>query len=100
IRGFHVTGVQTCALPIYALAGIEGIETLQSRSRNGRASVTLEFTLGRDIEAAANDVRDAISGVADRMPDEADPPEVEKADSDSEIGRASRRERGWSAGAA
>jgi len=67
-----------------ALSGIEGIETLQSRSVNGRASVTLEFTLNRDIEAAANDVRDAISDVADRMPDEADPPEVEKADSDSD----------------
>ncbi|TAK39577.1 MAG: efflux RND transporter permease subunit [Lysobacteraceae bacterium] len=67
-----------------ALSGIEGIETLQSRSVNGRSSVTLEFTLNREIEAAANDVRDAISGVADRMPDEADPPEVEKADSDSD----------------
>lgn len=67
-----------------ALSGIEGIETIQSRSVNGRSSVTLEFTLQRDIEAAANDVRDAISGVADRMPDEADPPEVEKADSDSD----------------
>jgi multidrug efflux pump len=67
-----------------ALSGIEGIETVQSRSRNGRASVTLEFTLNRDIEAAANDVRDAISGVADRLPEEADAPEVEKADSDSD----------------
>lgn len=68
-----------------ALAGIEGIESLQSRSVNGRSSVTIEFTLDRDIEAAANDVRDAISRVADRMPEEADPPEVEKADSDSEV---------------
>ncbi|MBB6598471.1 efflux RND transporter permease subunit [Luteimonas sp. MC1825] len=67
-----------------ALSGIEGIETIQSRSVNGRSAVTLEFTLQRDIEAAANDVRDAISGVADRLPDEADPPEVEKADSDSD----------------
>ncbi|MFP7722235.1 efflux RND transporter permease subunit [Lysobacter sp. A3-1-A15] len=67
-----------------ALSGIEGIETIQSRSTNGRSSVTLEFTLGRDIEAAANDVRDAISGIADRLPQEADPPEVEKADSDSD----------------
>ena len=67
-----------------ALSGIEGIETLQSRSVNGRSAVTLEFTATRDIEAAANDVRDAISGVADRMPEEADPPEVEKADSDSD----------------
>mgnify|MGYP002780146506 FL=1 len=68
-----------------ALAGIEGIETLQSRSNNGSASITVEFTLERDIEAAANDVRDAISRVADRMPDEADAPEVEKADSDSDV---------------
>ena len=67
-----------------ALSGIEGIETIQSDSRNGRAGVTLEFTLERDIEAAANDVRDAISGIADRLPQEADPPEVEKADSDSD----------------
>jgi len=67
-----------------ALSGIEGVETIQSRSVNGRSAVTLEFTLKRDIEAAANDVRDAISGVADRLPDEADPPEVEKADSDSD----------------
>ncbi len=67
-----------------SLSGIEGIETIQSNSRNGRAGVTLEFTLERDIEAAANDVRDAISGIADRLPQEADPPEVEKADSDSD----------------
>ncbi len=68
-----------------ALAGIEGIETLQSRSVNGRSSVTIEFTLERDIEAAANDVRDAVSRVSGRMPEEADPPEVQKADSDSEV---------------
>ena len=67
-----------------ALSGIEGVETIQSRSVNGRSAVTLEFTLERDIEAAANDVRDAISGIADRLPDEADAPEVEKADSDSD----------------
>ena len=67
------------------LSGIEGIETIESTSVNGRASVNIEFTLERDIEAAANDVRDAISDVADRMPEEADPPEVEKANSDSDV---------------
>src|SRR5690606_23786336 len=67
-----------------ALSGIEGVETIQSRSVNGRSSVTLEFTLERDIEAAANDVRDAISSVASRLPDEADAPRVRKADSDSD----------------
>ena len=68
-----------------AVSGIEGIETVESRSRNGVASVTIEFSLARDIEAAANDVRDAISRVMDRMPDEADPPEIEKVESDAEV---------------
>src|SRR5690606_27913934 len=53
------------------LAGIEGIRTIQSQSRNGRADVTIEFNLSRDIEAAANDVRDRVSRVMDRLPDEA-----------------------------
>ena len=68
-----------------AVSGIEGIETVESRSRNGEASVTIEFSLSRDIEAAANDVRDAISRVMDRMPEEADPPEIEKVESDAEV---------------
>ncbi|MFZ5662716.1 MAG: efflux RND transporter permease subunit [Pseudomonadota bacterium] len=68
-----------------ALAGIEGIETIESRSVNGRASITIEFTPNREIEAAANDVRDAVSRVANRMPEEADPPQVEKVESDAEV---------------
>ena len=68
-----------------ALSGIEGINTIQSSSRNGRADVTVEFNLNRDIEAAANDVRDRISRVMDRMPDEADPPEVSKVEADAEV---------------
>ena len=68
-----------------AVAGIEGIETVESRSRNGRADVTLEFSLSRDIEAAANDIRDAVSRVLDRLPEEADPPEIEKVESDAEV---------------
>ncbi|MGY0505127.1 efflux RND transporter permease subunit [Luteimonas sp. e5] len=68
-----------------ALAGIEGINTIESSSRNGRASVTIEFNLTRDIEAAANDVRDSISRVAGRMPPEADPPRVAKVESDAEV---------------
>ncbi|NZA27594.1 efflux RND transporter permease subunit [Luteimonas sp. SJ-92] len=68
-----------------ALAGIEGINTIESSSRNGRSDVTIEFNLTRDIEAAANDVRDAVSRVADRLPQEADPPEIEKAESDGDV---------------
>jgi len=68
-----------------SLSGIEGVETIDSRSRNGESDISIEFSLARDIEAAANDVRDAVSRVLDRMPQEADPPEIEKAESDSEV---------------
>jgi multidrug efflux pump len=67
-----------------ALSGIEGIEMLESRSNNGRASVSIEFSIDRDIEAAANDIRDAVSRVLDRMPPEADPPEIEKVEADAD----------------
>jgi multidrug efflux pump len=68
-----------------ALAGIEGIETIQANSVNGRSNISIEFKPTRDIESAANDVRDAVSRVADRMPDEARPPEVAKVESDADV---------------
>jgi len=68
-----------------SLSGIEGVETIESQSSNGEGSISIEFSLDRDIEAAANDVRDAVSRVVDRLPDEADPPDIEKAESDSEV---------------
>ncbi len=67
-----------------ALAGIEGINTIESSSQNGSSRVSIEFYASRDIEAAANDVRNAVSRVAERMPDEADAPEVSKVESDSD----------------
>ena len=67
-----------------ALAGIEGINTIESSSQNGASRISIEFYASRDIEAAANDVRNAVSRVADRMPEEADPPEVSKVESDSD----------------
>ena len=67
-----------------ALAGIEGISTIESSSQNGSSRISIEFYATRDIEAAANDVRNAVSRVADRMPEEADPPEISKVESDSD----------------
>lgn len=67
-----------------AVSGIEGIETVESRSRNGRASVTIEFGLNREIEAATNDVRDAISRIVDRLPAEADAPQIAKVEADAQ----------------
>ena len=68
-----------------ALAGTEGIDTIESRSVNGRSSISIEFTLQREIEAAANDVRDAVSRVVDRLPNEANAPEIEKVESDADV---------------
>jgi multidrug efflux pump len=68
-----------------SLSGLEGVQTLESRSANGSSDITIEFNLTRDIEAAANDVRDAVSRVLDRLPEEADPPEIEKVESDAEV---------------
>ena len=67
-----------------ALAGIEGINTIDSRSQNGSSSISIEFLASRDVEAAANDIRNAVSRVADRMPDEAQAPEISKVESDSD----------------
>ena len=44
-----------------AVSGIEGIEKLTSTSRDERSDVRIEFCLDRDIDAAANDVRDRVS---------------------------------------
>ncbi|MFZ5724095.1 MAG: efflux RND transporter permease subunit [Pseudomonadota bacterium] len=65
------------------IAGIEGIRSLNSVSRDGRSNITIEFSLTRNIDDAANDVRDRVSRVLNNLPDEVDPPEVTKADSDA-----------------
>lgn len=66
-----------------AINGVPGIRTLTSVSREGRSNITIEFELGVNIEAAANDVRDKVSGALNRLPQDVDPPVVEKADADS-----------------
>lgn len=66
------------------VAGIPGVERISSTSRDGRSNVRIEFSLDRDIDDAANDVRDRVSRVVGRLPDQAQPPEVAKADSDSQ----------------
>jgi len=68
-----------------AVSGIEGVDLLTSNSRNGRSNINIEFSAARDIESAANDVRDAVSRAIDSLPDDVDTPQVRKADSDSEV---------------
>ncbi|MBA4000335.1 MAG: multidrug transporter AcrB [Brevundimonas sp.] len=66
------------------IAGIQGIERVTSSSRDGRSRVSIEFSLDRNIDDAANDVRDRISRVLGNLPAQADPPEVAKADADGQ----------------
>ena len=66
------------------IAGIQGVERINSSSRDGRSNVSIEFSLDRNIDDAANDVRDRVSRVVGRLPDQAQPPEVAKADTDSQ----------------
>ncbi len=65
------------------VAGISGIEKISSVSFDERSSITLEFGPDRDIDGAANDVRDRVSRILNNLPEESDPPEVSKRDSSS-----------------
>lgn len=66
-----------------AVAGIEGVKLMSSASRDERSSITLEFHVGRDVDVAANDVRDKVSRSLRRLPDNADQPVVAKVDGDA-----------------
>ncbi|HEX7884509.1 MAG TPA: efflux RND transporter permease subunit [Phenylobacterium sp.] len=65
------------------VAGIEGIDRVQSSSRDGASRINISFKLTRDLDAAANDVRDAVSRVTAQLPEQADPPQIQKANADA-----------------
>ena len=67
------------------VAGVEGIRFLDSKSEDGRSVINIEFSIKRDVDAAANDIRDRVSTVLDDLPDEADPPEIQKVDSNEDV---------------
>ena len=66
------------------LAGIEGIETISSRSSDGRSDINIEFKPSINVDNAANDVRDRVAGALDDLPDEVIAPEVRKIDADAQ----------------
>ncbi len=67
-----------------AVNGIPGIREISSTSRDGSSSINIEFNLEIDMETAANDVRDKVSGAMRRLPQEVDPPVVSKSDADAQ----------------
>lgn len=67
-----------------AVAGISGIKTISSTSREEASRVNIEFNLSRDIDTAAADVRDKVSRATRDLPEEADAPTIQKADADEQ----------------
>lgn len=68
-----------------AVNGIEGIRSISSASNLGSSSITVEFTLGTNLEAAANDVRDKVSQAVRNLPQDIDAlPTVTKSDANSD----------------
>jgi len=66
------------------IAGLEGIEKLTSTSRDELSSIRVEFSLDRDVDEAANDIRDRVARVLEDLPDEADPPDIAKVDNNTQ----------------
>jgi len=67
------------------IAGVEGIDFIASASEDGLSTVTVEFDTGRNVDGAVNDVRDRVSAILGDLPDEADPPEIQKVDSNNDV---------------
>ncbi len=67
-----------------AVARVSGLKSISSQSQFGQSRVTLEFSDTVDLAVAANDVRDAIGRIMEQLPDDADAPQIVKADADSQ----------------
>ena len=66
-----------------SLAGIEGVEVITSISRAERSQISVRFKLERDPDSAASDVRDRVSRVRNKLPDEVDEPVIAKVEADA-----------------
>ena len=67
-----------------SIAGIEGVRTLKSSSREEVSQITVEFVPERNVDAAANDVRDRVARVRARLPEAADDSVVAKIEADAQ----------------
>ena len=65
------------------LTSISGIKSLISNSRDQVSSVVVEFELSKNIDTAAQDVREKVSRIASKLPDNADDPQIAKAEADA-----------------
>ena len=66
------------------LSTLPGLRTLTSASAEQSSNITLEFTLDRDVDVAAQDVRDKVSRVRDRLPEDVREPVISKQEADAD----------------
>ncbi|MDR0563674.1 MAG: efflux RND transporter permease subunit [Azoarcus sp.] len=66
-----------------SLAGIEGVDVISSISRSENSQITVRFRIERDADSAAADVRDRVSRVRRRLPDDIDEPVIAKVEADA-----------------
>lgn len=81
-RGASASVVETEITDIIeeSLSTLEGVRTVESSSQEQGSRITVEFELSRDVDEAANDVRDRVARIRGRLPGEADDPVVAKVD--------------------
>ena len=86
LRGANPRVIESAVTDILEeeLSTIAGLRTLTSASSEQVSNITLEFTLDRDIEASAQDVRDKVSRIRGRLPQEMEEPVVAKQDADAQ----------------
>ncbi|MSU50807.1 MAG: efflux RND transporter permease subunit [Opitutus sp.] len=66
------------------VSAIDGLRVIRSYSYEQRSRISLEFAVNRNLDEAANDVRDKVARVRGRLPAEVDDPQISKADADSD----------------
>lgn len=81
-RGASASVVETEITDVIeeSLSTLEGVKTITSSSREQGSQITVEFELSRDVDEAANDVRDRVSRIGGSLPSEADDPIIAKVD--------------------
>ncbi|MEQ8496737.1 MAG: efflux RND transporter permease subunit, partial [Gammaproteobacteria bacterium] len=68
-----------------SVSAIEGVRRIRAQSRDGRARIEVEFTLGRNLDLAAADVRDRVSAIRNELPDAAEEPEIAQRSLDAQV---------------
>ena len=60
------------------IGGVEGVKNINSTSENGSSSINVEFNTDINLDNAANDIRERVARIVDRLPSEADAPQILK----------------------